>query len=66
MSFREAVPPEPPTWTPQGDFRSPDPLCPPHLQILATPLFVVGAKLAVQSQHDTDSCYQSISQSINQ
>jgi len=30
MSFREAMPPEPPTspWTPLGDFRSPDPLCP--------------------------------------
>ena len=42
MSFREAVPPWTThqglcPWTPLGDFRSPDPLC-PHLQILATPL----------------------------
>jgi len=41
---RGYMPPEPPTrqglcpWTPLGDFRSQDPLC-PHLQILATPLF---------------------------
>jgi len=28
-------------WTPLGDFRSPDPLC-PHLQILATPLCMTG------------------------
>jgi len=44
MSFREAMPPrtthqELCPWTPLGDFRSPDLLCPPpHLQILATPL----------------------------
>jgi len=25
-------------WTPLGDFRPPDPLCPPYLQTLATPL----------------------------
>jgi len=25
-------------WTPLGDFRLPDPMCPPHLQTLATPL----------------------------
>jgi len=42
MSFREAMPPRTThqglcPWTPLGDFRFPDPLC-PHLQILATPL----------------------------
>jgi len=26
------------SWTPLGDFRPPDPLCHPYLQILATPL----------------------------
>ena len=35
MSFREAMPPRTThqglcPWTPLGDFRSPDPLCPPH------------------------------------
>jgi len=44
MSFREAMPPRTNhqgfcPWTPLGDFRSPDPLC-PHLQILAAPLRV--------------------------
>jgi len=28
-------------WTPLGDFRPPDPLCPPYLQTLATPLIVI-------------------------
>jgi len=46
MSFREAMPPRTThqglcPWTPLGDFRSPDPLC-PHLQILSTPLINVS------------------------
>ena len=39
--------PNPPPWTPLGDFLSPRPPVPPYLQILATPLTV--AHLAVKT-----------------
>jgi len=54
MSFREAMPPRTThqglcPWTPLGDFRSSDPLC-PHVQILATPLMATNFLLAVATQ----------------
>jgi len=49
MSFREAMPPRTThqglcPWTPLGNIRYPDSLC-PHLQILATPLSLSPNKL---------------------
>jgi len=44
-------------WSPLGDFRPPNPLCPPYLQILATPLadstrFTVFTYLLVERGND--------------
>jgi len=39
--FAPRPPPRLCPWTPLGDFRPPDPLCPPYLQTLATPLILL-------------------------